>query len=131
MTISLARSNSTNSTDGFPVRVDPADVWDLDRVSSPRRVPHGVRTLDDMNRKRELRVSGLMTARHGDADTIETRREKRAATMMGAVLGLGLVVGSVIGGAFSFDDGGYGPQPSADGQQYSNAVTSVGAAHLR
>lgn len=43
-------------------------------------------------------------AREDAFENMETRREKRGAIAMGVLLGIGLFVGSALGGAFSSGD---------------------------
>ena len=126
MTISLARPNSANTTDNLrSAEVEPADVWDLDRAPVIRSSHRHVRTLDEHNRMNE----SSLRARPEDPDSpntaLETRREKRAATLMGALLGLGLVAGSIFGGAFSFEEDGFSPAQVNESANLQNAVATV------
>ena len=44
---------------------------------------------------------------------------------MGALLGLGLVAGSIFGGAFSFEEDGFSPEPVNESANLQNAVATV------
>lgn len=111
MTISIARTNSTDSNNAATSpRVQPADVWDLDRRRGAVRGEVNVRTLSPSSRK-----YGPIGSRHPGAfespdNDFETHREKTGAAIMGALFGLALIVGSAFGGAFSGGDAGFVPQ---------------------
>ena len=105
MTISIARPNSMNSERRhMSSTVQPAAVWDVKDVATSRRYPANVRTLEAQVRKDDL-VAERMNVRREEAfenfESFETRREKRGAAAMGVLLGIGLFVGSALGGAFS------------------------------
>ena len=108
MTISIARSSSTDSSSMKPAsRVQPADVWDLDRRSSALRNRPTVRTLGPDNRKYEHRGAPDRVEFGGGADSFESRRETAGAAVLGALFGVALIVGSAFGGAFSGGDAGF------------------------
>lgn len=115
MTISIVRTNSTDSSSmATPQRVQPADVWDLDRRRSGDAAPVHVRTLESSNRKYGPIPDGHSDRDEGSADSFETRREKTGAALMGALFGLALIVGSAFGGAFSGGDAGFVPQDAGN-----------------
>nr|VDG63462.1 Uncharacterised protein [Streptococcus thermophilus] len=126
MTISIARPNSTNTNEFLSAtKVEPADVWDLDRVPAARVAHRHVRTLDGNNRMNESPLRTPPERAYTVNTALETRREKRAATLMGALLGLGLVAGSIFGGAFSVEEDGYAPAETNEPANLQNAVASV------
>lgn len=114
MTISLARPNCTETaTVKGAASVAPADVWDLDRRGREKRGTPHVRTLDAGNRKYGSADRGGSGRAQGLNDAFETRREKAGATIMGALFGIALIVGSAFGGAFSGGDAGFVPDETS------------------
>lgn len=114
MTISLIRPNSAETSSvRQTMSVAPADVWDLDRNGREIRNATHVRTLDTPNRKYGLADSGGSGSARDSQDVFETRREKAGATVMGALFGIALIVGSAFGGAFSGGDAGFVPDETS------------------
>lgn len=110
MTISIARPQAQYDQNTVtPRRVEPADVWDLTARYDERRQAAHVRTLATSNRIHERQSGVVRDEQSGLANRIETRREKRAASLMGALLGFGLLAGAALGGAFGGGDNGYAP----------------------
>lgn len=110
MTISVARSNSANIDHGHRlVKVDPADVWDVlpgrpSHCSAPR-----VRTIEASYRKGDHLDNEVPLGCSHAQTAVETRGDNRAATIMGALLGIALLVGSAFGGVFSGEELTYVP----------------------
>lgn len=127
MTISIARPSSTDTIEDLrTAKVEPADVWDLDCAPVAYFSHRHVRTLDGENRINE---SPLQYGQEGQPNgnlALETRRENRAATLMGTLLGLGMVAGSIFGGAFSFEEDSFAPADTSGSVNLQNAVASVG-----
>lgn len=120
MTISIARSNSTDTASAYSSRrVAPADVWDVDRRVSTRRNVASVRTLEASSRKYEPSSRAYVQEEIELDSVIEPRREKAGAVIMGALFGLALIVGSAFGGAFSGGDAGFNPD------QMGNTITAA------
>lgn len=110
MTISVARANSANvDREHRLVKVDPADVWDVlpgrsSHCSAPR-----VRTIEASYRKVDHLANEVPAGRSHAQAAVETRGDSRAATIMGALLGIALLVGSAFGGVFSGEEYSYVP----------------------
>ncbi|MCT1683647.1 hypothetical protein M3A74_02275 [Corynebacterium appendicis] len=114
MTVSIARSNSTDShAAATGSRIQPADVWDLDRRRATVGGGVNVRTLEPTSRKYTPIGSRHSEAFEVQDNGFETRREKTGAAIMGALFGLALIVGSAFGGAFSGGDAGFAPQDAS------------------
>lgn len=121
MTISLTRPISTETNQSTPpVRVAPADVWDLERQIRGAGQVSRVRTLDADNRKYAPVHAGLEERITVEERSIETHRDKAGAAIMGALFGIALIVGSAFGGAFSGDDAGIAP--AEPGQQMAAVI---------
>lgn len=120
MTISIARTNSTDAASAYSSRrVAPADVWDVDRRVPARRNVASVRTLEGSSRKYEPAARAYVRDEIQPDSVIEPRREKSGAVIMGALFGLALIVGSAFGGAFSGGDAGFNPD------QMGNTIAAV------
>ena len=105
MTISIARPHNADiARNELRRTVQPADVWDINSMRGARRYAAHVRTLDASDRKGALTHRGSLVVREDAFENMETRREKRGAIAMGVLLGIGLFVGSALGGAFSSGD---------------------------
>lgn len=113
MTISLARTNSTEVKTTRTRSVIPADVWDLERRSVNAHETAHVRTLDARNRTCASVDIGGSNGRPESDGVFESRREKGGATIMGALFGIALIVGSAFGGAFSGGDAGFVPHETS------------------
>lgn len=131
MTISIDRANSVNATHlTGGTTVQPADVWDLNRGARSLTGKGNVRTLDSSIRTQGHRPE--MRSRYSnavaDGEQPDMRREKRTASVMGVLLGMSLLIGSALGGAFS-GDGSYSSysasSPGSAGD--SGAVINVSA----
>lgn len=114
MTISIARPNTDEANSSArTLRVAPADVWDLERRGEHGAHVSRVRTLDTENRKYGPVVPGRGGNLQQEDDGVESRREKAGATIMGALFGIALIVGSAFGGAFAGGDAGFVPDKTS------------------
>lgn len=122
MTISIARPNCSNLENASGAyRVDPADVWDVQRARPSRCSSSRVRTLDASDRKDDQYRQRASVDLTEGKQPVETHGENRAAAIMGALFGIALLVGSAFGGAFSGEEKGYVPT------EFQNAVASANA----
>ncbi|SDL77440.1 hypothetical protein SAMN04488535_0739 [Corynebacterium mycetoides] len=111
MTIQIDRASTAHTPHtAHPARATTVAVWDVAPETHTRAHSTRVRTLSPHNRTHE-RVPRLPRPTEIPAETaFESRHENRADILMGAVLGLALILGSAAGGAFSADpaDQGHG-----------------------
>ncbi|GAB3075685.1 hypothetical protein [Corynebacterium aquatimens] len=109
MTIAVRNPRTANVPAGSIHRApQPADVWDIPERTQHRRADH-VRTLGEFNRNPEPYRDIAEPTRAGIETKIEKQHEARAATLMGTMLGLALIVGAAFSGMFSAEE----PAPAA------------------
>ncbi|WP_291313745.1 hypothetical protein [Corynebacterium sp. UBA2622] len=92
--------------------VAPAVVWDLPARSLHTCGSGVVRSLGAAERTRARSNISPDSPRAALSDPREARHETRASLMMGAALGLALLIGSAVGGVYSA--GGTGAQHQGD-----------------
>ena len=122
MTIQIDRPHAAHTSfNSATAPTLPAAVWDLPEAESISRGARHVRTLSPVHRNSERVNAGTVRAGAQNSDMFETRHENRASLLMGAALGLALILGSAAGGAFAGD--------SSD--QVADATSGVTAASVR